>query len=99
MKGNAPKKILYLAGLVMIIAGILYICFNENGLLKLLKLKSEVTELKEQIKAKEEINKKLVGEIDSLKRNVPSKVEQVAREKYKMLKSNEKVFEIQVKDK
>lgn len=98
MKGKGIKKILYLAGLVMFIAGILYICFNEYGLFKYLKLKSEVADLKEQIKMKEETNKKLAGEIDSLKKNIPAKVEQIAREKYKMLKSNEKVFEIKVKE-
>ena len=98
MKGKGIKKILYLAGLVMFISGILYICFNEYGLFKYLKLKSEVADLKEQIKIKEETNKKLAGEIDSLRKSIPSKVEQIAREKYKMLKSNEKVFEIKVKE-
>jgi cell division protein FtsB len=98
MKGKGIKKILYLAGLIMFAAGILYICFNEYGLFKYLKLKSEVEDLKEQIKMKEETNKKLAGEIDSLKKNIPAKIEQVAREKYKMLKSNEKVFEIKVKE-
>ena len=41
----------------------------------------------------EEENRKLEAEIDSLKRNVPAKIEKIAREKYDMIRPNEKKIE------
>lgn len=97
MKSPA-KRIFLLAGLVIIISGLIYIGFNGTGLIKYIRLKNEVEELKMQIKTQEEKNKKLSGEIDSLKKNIPSKIEQIAREKYKMSKPNEKSFEVKIKE-
>ena len=42
----------------------------------------------------EEGNENLVNEIDSLKKEVPAKIEQIAREKYDMIKEGETTIEV-----
>ncbi len=83
----------YLFGVAFII-GVLFVFFNEQGVVKYLKLKDEVNSLKEEIRIVEEENKKLEAEIDSLKRKVPAKIEKTAREKYDMIRPGEKVIEV-----
>lgn len=83
----------YLFGVALII-GVLFIFFNDQGVVKYLKLKDEVNSLKEDIRIVEEENKRLEAEIDSLKRKVPAKIEKTAREKYDMIRPGEKVIEV-----
>jgi cell division protein FtsB len=40
----------------------------------------------------------LEAEIDSLKRNVPAKIEKIAREKYNMIRPNEKKIEFKAEE-
>jgi cell division protein FtsL len=83
--------------LVVFLVGLLILFFNESGIFKYLGLKSEVKSLKEQIDKRDKENKMLQGEIDSLRNEIPAKIEQVAREKYNMKRKNEKVIKIQKK--
>lgn len=82
--------------LIIIAFGSLYILFNKFGLIKYVKLKKEVDSLiyrTEEVKAE---NKRLEAEIDSLKKFEPSKIEKIAREKYNMIKPNEKKLDVVV---
>ncbi len=84
---------LYLFAVVFII-GLLYLLFNEQGLIKYLQLKSEINSLNEKIAKVDTLNKNLSQEIDSLRNKVPAKIEKVAREKYDMIRKGEKSIEV-----
>ncbi len=88
------SKLLLRISLVVIILGALAFLFlHENGILKYLELKSELNKIDYEITASEEKLKSLQAEIDSLK-NSKEKIERVAREKFNMMKKNEKAFKI-----
>lgn len=76
------------------LAGVVFLLFNESGILKYLKLKNEVNELNNKIENLQEENKELEAEIDSLQRKEPAKIEKIAREKYNMQRPNEKSIEV-----
>lgn len=84
---------LYLFAVVFII-GLLYLLFNEQGVIKYLQLKSEIKSLNEKITKVDTLNKKLSQEIDSLREKKPAKIEKVAREKYDMIRKGEKSIEV-----
>ena len=83
--------------LLLFIAGLLFLFLNNQGVIKYLRLKDEVREIKSKIEQVEEENKNLEGAIDSLKRKVPAKIEQTARQKHEMLREGEKVIKIEEK--
>ena len=88
------SKLLLRISLVVVILGALAFLFlHENGILKYLELKSELNKIDSEITASEEKLKSLQAEIDSLK-NSKEKIERVAREKFNMMKKNEKAFKI-----
>jgi cell division protein FtsL len=87
LKGSR-KFIVLIVGLFFL-AGILFLFFNEYGVLKFIKLNKQVNELNEQILKVENENKRLQAEIDSLENKVPAKIEKVAREKYNMMRPGE----------
>ncbi len=70
--------------------------FNEYGILKYLQLKNDIGELNSKIEMAESEIKKLKKEIDSLKHS-NIKIEKVAREKYHMLRENERALRIEEK--
>lgn len=73
-------KIIYFIVLTLLIT---FLLFNNNGLVKYFQLNNELDDLRTKIeKANSEI-KLLDSQIDSLK-NSTVKIEQVAREKYRM---------------
>jgi len=78
----------------MLFVGVLYLIFNPNGLIKFIKLKNEISSLNEDIEKLSRENTTLQNEIDSLKNEIPAKIEQVAREKYDMIKEGERVIEV-----
>ena len=81
----------------IIVAGILgFLFFNENGILKFLKLRSELNRLDNEIKKTELRLNTLEEEIDSLKTK-NEKIERVARERYNMMLPNENVLRIEEK--
>ena len=88
------SKLLLRISLVVVILGALaFLLLHENGILKYLELKSELNKIDSEITASEEKLKSLQAEIDSLK-NSKEKIERVAREKFNMMKKNEKAFKI-----
>jgi cell division protein FtsB len=74
---------------ILFLIGVVFIFFNESGIFKYLKLRSEVKSLNEQIEKLQEQNKNLQAEIDSLQNKMPAKIEKVAREKYGMKRPGE----------
>jgi len=78
----------------LLLAVFAFLFFNENGILKFIKLKKEIGNLEDEINKAEERLKQLQTEIDSLQKS-DFKIEQVAREKYNMLRRNEKVFKVE----
>jgi len=89
MAGNKKKKIVFYTFLLVVIVGLSYILFNEYGLLKYFKIKSELEAINLQIEELKVENKRLQNEIDSLKNKIPAKIEQTAREEYDMMRENE----------
>ncbi|HKB87396.1 MAG TPA: septum formation initiator family protein [Ignavibacteriaceae bacterium] len=74
---------------VIFLAGIIFLLFNEYGIVKYIRLNNQVNELNKQINEVEQQNKRLQAEIDSLENKVPAKIEEVAREKYNMIRPGE----------
>lgn len=78
-------------GLVVVSA--LWILFAPGtGVYSLLKLRNQAIELEKQTRELTLINEELRAEIDRLN-NDTAYLEQIAREKYGMLKKNERVFD------
>ncbi len=91
------NKLLNRLIIILILLGSLaFLFFNENGILKYLKTKSELKHLDQELRKAVEKVKALEKEIDSLKTS-KEKIEKVAREKFHMMKKNEKVFKIEEK--
>ena len=87
------KTLFIILGLIFLV-GAVYIFFNDEGILKYLKLKNEVNNLKQQITTVDIDNKNIQAEIDSLQNKVPAKIEKIAREKYGMIRKGEKTIKI-----
>lgn len=97
MKSNKLKNRLISYMLILIVAVIIaFLVFNEYGILKYMKLENEINTLDEKIESTESEIKEHQMEIDSLQ-NSDVKIEQVAREKYRMHRKNEKSFRIEEK--
>lgn len=97
MAGNKKKKIVLYTLLLVIIIGCFYILFNNYGLLKYFKIKSELESMNLQIDNLKEENARLQNEIDSLKNKIPAKIERTAREEYNMMKKNEVKIDVNEK--
>jgi cell division protein FtsB len=93
MKFIENKKTRFYIIAAVVVIGTLYLLFNSYGVVKYAKVKSELEDLNTRITQLEDENRKLEAEIDSLKRNVPAKIEKIAREKYDMIRPNEKKIE------
>lgn len=96
MKAISNKLLVRIFIIVIFLVAISFLVFNENGLLKYLKMKNELNQLNDQILKAEDRLRLLTAEIDSLKTS-RAKIEKVAREKFDMMKKNEKVFKIEEK--
>lgn len=94
MKSISKKLVIRILIIGISLAAVSYLIFNENGVLKFLKMKSEMRDLNKEILNAEERLKTLEAEIDSLKKS-KAKIERVAREKYNMMFKKEKVFKIE----
>lgn len=73
-------KLIYIIAALIIISLLL---INDNGVIKYFTLKKEIKELDRNINNSKIKIEKLSAEIDSLK-NIDAKIEQVARDKYRM---------------
>ena len=93
VKNKKKKTFLYFI-LTLFLIGLLYLTFNGRGLINYLKLEQEVTTLSDEIIRLKNVNNSLKSEIDSLKKGIPAKIEQIAREKYDMIKEGERKIEV-----
>lgn len=93
VKNKKKKTFLYFI-ITLFLIGLLYLTFNEHGLIKYLRLENEVTNLNSEIIRLQNENNSLKSEIDSLKKEIPAKIEQIAREKYDMIKEGEQTIEV-----
>lgn len=98
MKFLEKKKTRFYIIVSVIVIGTLYLLFNNFGVVKYAKVKSDLEDLNTRITQLEEENRRLEAEIDSLKRNVPAKIEKIAREKYNMIRPNEKKIEFKAEE-
>ncbi len=98
MKLLENKKTRFYIIVTVVVIGTLYLLFNNYGVIKYAKVKSDVEDLSSRINQLEEENRKLEAEIDSLKRNIPAKIEKIAREKYNMIRPNEKKIEFKAEE-
>ncbi len=89
---NHKLKVYIFFGLFLV--GVVFLFFNEEGILKYLKLRKEVNTLNGQINELQLQNKNLEAEIDSLQRKVPAIIERIAREKYGMKRPGEKSIKV-----
>jgi cell division protein FtsL len=94
MAVSKNKLLFRILFLVIALGAISFLFFNENGVIKYLKLKSELKQLDIEIREAEGKLKSLQSEIDSLNTS-KEKIERVAREKFNMMNKNEKVFKIE----
>ena len=92
------KRIKFYIITAVVVLGTLYLLFNSYGVIKYAKVKNELDDLNQRITQLEEENRKLEAEIDSLKRNVPAKIEKIARENYNMIRPNEKKIEFKAEE-
>ncbi|MEJ5352242.1 MAG: septum formation initiator family protein [Melioribacteraceae bacterium] len=88
------RKIYNIVFFSLLMLAFIYLLFNENGILKYIKAKNEIKKLEQEINNAEMKLHLLQLEIDSLKTS-KEKIEKVAREKYHMLKPNEKVLKVE----
>lgn len=92
------KKVKFYIITSVVVLGTLYLLFNSFGIIKYAKIKNELDDLNQRISQLEDENRKLEAEIDSLKRNVPAKIEKIARENYNMIRPNEKKIEFKAEE-
>lgn len=91
VKGNKLFAVIYI---VIFAAGALFILFNDYGVLKYYSLRGEVKELNTKISNAEKNLEALKVDIDSLRQS-DMKIEEVAREKYRMHRDNEKALKVE----
>jgi len=97
MTSSSKNKIARYAFILLVLIGIGFLIFNDSGYIRYLKLNSEVKEIKNEVSKKVLENKNLEAENDSLKKKNPAKIEQLAREKYGMMKKGEKIIKVEEK--
>lgn len=98
MKFLENKKTRFYIITIVVVIGTFYLLFNNYGVIKYVKVKSELEDLNYRITRLEEENRKLEAEIDSLQKNIPAKIEKIAREKYDMIRPNEKKIEFKAEE-
>ena len=89
VKENKRTTAVILGGFMLI----LYVMFNSNGIVARVRLEMKKTEALQKIHAAEEEQKKLKDQSKALDGD-PKAVEKVAREKYGMVRENEKVYKV-----
>lgn len=96
MAKGKKKYVLYIF-LAIIVIGVIYILFNERGVIKYMGLKGRVDSIQVELEEVKLENERLKNENDSLKQKIPAKMEQVAREKYNMKREGETLIEVEEK--
>ncbi|MGB8318102.1 MAG: septum formation initiator family protein [Ignavibacteriaceae bacterium] len=93
-KSNKIKIYIFL---ILFLIGLAFLFFNEFGILKYKTLKDEVKTLNKQITDTQKENRDLEEGIDSLRKEIPAKIEKTAREKYNMIRKGEKAVKVKEK--
>jgi len=96
MSKGKRKIVLYLF-IAIVVFGLLYILFNERGIVKYIGLKGRVDSMQVELEKVKLENENLKNEVDSLQKKIPAKMEQVAREKYNMKREGETLIEVEEK--
>jgi cell division protein FtsB len=94
---KGKRKIVLYVFIAIVIIGLLYILFNERGVIKYMGLKSHVDSMQVELEKVKLENERLKNEVDSLQKKIPAKMEQVAREKYNMKREGETLIEVEEK--
>ncbi len=89
VKENKRASVIVLGAFLLF----LYVLFNSNGIIARIRLEMEKNEALEKIEAAQEEQKKLKEQSKALDGD-PKAVEKVAREKYGMVRENEKVYKV-----
>ncbi len=92
-KSKIVQRLVILAFFLIALA---FLVFNENGILKYIKLKNEINKLDDEIKKTEFRLQNLREEIDSLDTK-KEKIEKVARERYNMMLPDENALRVEEK--
>jgi cell division protein FtsL len=94
MKKISSKKIILSLIITVLVGGALAFLFiNDFGVMKYFKLKKEMKKVQSDINRADYVLDSLKNEIDSLHKS-RSKIEKVAREKFDMHGSNEKLLKV-----
>ncbi len=96
MKGNF-KKIYLIIAFVVSLLFLLVLTFSDQGFYDHYVFKKKLNELQQTIDSLKKVNDSLSVEIELLKSN-PEKIEQVAREKYGLIKPGEKIYKIKIEE-
>lgn len=89
MKGNKKLSAVLIGGFFLL----LYVLFNNNGIVPRLRLEAQKKEMQEKIRIAEDEQKKLKEQSKALEGDKKA-IEKVAREKYGMVRENEKVYKV-----
>lgn len=92
VKENKRATVVVIAAFMLF----LYVLFNSNGIIARVRLEMQKSEALEKIRSAEEEQKKLKEQSKALDGD-PKAVEKVAREKYGMVRENEKVYKVSPK--
>lgn len=88
------KAVFIILLLILIIAGVAYLTFNEAGVVKYFSVRRTIDSLDNRIGEVNDRNNGLMNGIDSLKKKEPAKIERIAREDYNMSRKNEEAVKI-----
>ena len=91
------QKVLKIVYAIFILLILVFLFNNDNGFIKYFNLKKEITELEQRINNAQLHIDKLNSEIDSLQ-NSDYKIEQVARDKYRMKYESEIPVKINIQE-
>ena len=94
---KGKRKLVFYLFVFIIIVGLVYIVFNDHGVIKYLELKNRVDSIKVELEKVKLENERMRLEIDSLQKKIPAKIEQVAREKYNMKREGEIKIDVEEK--
>jgi len=94
---KSKRKFVFYFFVVIVVVSVVYLLFNEYGIIRYSKMQDELDSLKLNLESVKIENQNLKLEIDSLKNKTPAKMEQVAREKYNMKREGETTIEVEEK--
>jgi cell division protein FtsB len=94
---KSKRKIVFYVFIFILMVGLIYIFFNGRGIVKYMGLKGRVDSMQVELEKIQLENEQLKNEIDSLRKKIPAKMEQVAREKYNMKRKDETLIEVEEK--